>query len=845
MVLRFFVSRICVVTFAAFLLWVFLPAAASATPPPAVFSCEHLRQYHPFALPTLTVLLLLAAVLGALHIQLSLRLASQKRLYRELLDSLSARVLIFHPVTAEILDANSAALESSGVAATADLNAESSWSASPYSLADARELVRRAVAEGSLCVEWKRHHVSGLPLWEEVTLKTITINGKLTVLATCQDITRRKASEDALRESEERYRAVIGVMNEGVTIQQADGTIVSCNPAIERILGLEPGQLLGSSMTRLNRPAIYPDGSDFPSEERPTQKALRTGLPQRNVVMGVVRQNQQVTWLLCNSEPLFFHDIPEPSMVVTTAIDITALHEAKRHLDQSQLWLQQFAEHTDTVFWVSSPDCVNYISPAYEKVWGYSCQSLYDAPASFLNALHPDDRAATQETIYTLSEQRLGFDLEYRIIRADGRVRWIHARTFPLHDDRGEFTGWVGVADDITEHKEHEIMLQDFSIRMVKEIEAELSQRMQLERRYQTLVEQSPDGVLLLNGQGQVISANPAAGAILGVDIRELIGVRPWKLFQTTQLLGAQEESVAPQSMLMQLKQQRKARFAWNITVPGGQTKNIEVIITDIGKKDSEHFLMLWRDNTEVRQLQQEKRMHEALLIQKSKEAEMGSMIDTIAHQWKQPLNNVAILAQQLQEIYRDNELTAAEMDFHVARILDQVDYMSETVSDFRRFYSASSELESFDLWQQTNAVLMLLKPRLDACHVKLRMQEPVTLMVRGYTSEYRQVILCIVNNAIDAFDEHQSDEKILTITFHSHRDAAEVCICDNAGGIAQELLPHKLFEPFTTTKGARGGTGIGLSLSRTIIGEKMSGQLMATNRDNGACFTIVLPVSP
>ncbi len=129
---------------------------------------------------------------------------------------------------------------------------------------------------------------------------------------------------------------------------------------------------------------------------------------------------------------------------------------AERALRESEARFRQLAEGIGEVFWLTDPDHsrVHYVSPAYEDVWGRSRDALYADPSEWLGAIHPDDRPGIEA-----AAARQGFrsyDEEYRIVRPDGRVRWIRDRAFPVLDQRGRLVRVAGIAEDVTRLKERE-----------------------------------------------------------------------------------------------------------------------------------------------------------------------------------------------------------------------------------------------------------------------------------------------------------------------------------------------------------------------------------------------------
>jgi len=133
-------------------------------------------------------------------------------------------------------------------------------------------------------------------------------------------------------------------------------------------------------------------------------------------------------------------------------------------LSESEQRFREIAENIREVFWMSTGDfdtplfTVLYISPAYESVWGRACESLYRDPHSFIDAIHPEDRARVASVNERDREQ--GFEVEYRVVRPDGSMRWIRDRGFPIKDAAGRFYRVTGIAEDITERKQAEERLK-------------------------------------------------------------------------------------------------------------------------------------------------------------------------------------------------------------------------------------------------------------------------------------------------------------------------------------------------------------------------------------------------
>jgi len=238
-----------------------------------------------------------------------------------------------------------------------------------------------------------------------------------------------------------------------------------------------------------------------------------------------------------------------------------------------------------------------------------------------------------------------------------------------------------------------------------------------------------------------------------------------------------------------------------------------------------------------------ENRQKDLLLIQQAKMAELGTMIGAIAHQWKQPLNIIGLLSQNLADALDDDPLDKESLRNDSRKIFQQIRFMSQTVDDFRSFFKPNKEKELFRPCEVTREVLQLLSSFFDKRQIAVTIHPHTHFLTEGYPSEFKQVILNIFNNAKDAMEERQIAERRIDVRFIYDAGISTITIEDNAGGIPEELLPDKIFEPYTSTKG-EGGTGIGLSLSRQII-EKIGGSIAVENKRGGASFIIKLPATP
>ena len=162
----------------------------------------------------------------------------------------------------------------------------------------------------------------------------------------------------------------------------------------------------------------------------------------------------QIRWLQTIKRPIVSPD-GTANQVLGIATDITASKQAESALRRSEERFRHIAENIREVFWITElqDNTLVYISPAYEEVWGRSCGSLSEMSRTWLDTVHPEDHARLIEA--TAAVQTGGdYDLEYRIVRPDGEVRWVRDRAFSIANESGEIYRVAGVVDDVTERKQ-------------------------------------------------------------------------------------------------------------------------------------------------------------------------------------------------------------------------------------------------------------------------------------------------------------------------------------------------------------------------------------------------------
>ena len=241
---------------------------------------------------------------------------------------------------------------------------------------------------------------------------------------------------------------------------------------------------------------------------------------------------------------------------------------------------------------------------------------------------------------------------------------------------------------------------------------------------------------------------------------------------------------------------------------------------------------------------QSKQKEQEQLLIQQTRLAAMGEMIGNIAHQWRQPLNALGLVFQNLKFSYEIGELNDEVMNRTVSKAEMLTKNMSKTIDDFRNFFRPNKAKEYFDINKSVLDAVALVESTFEHHNIKLEKDfKEEKIEVFGFPNEFSQVILNVISNAKDALSENKIETPIVKIETKIEDNFVYISIKDNAIGINEEII-NKIFEPYFTTKDEVQGTGIGLYMSKIIIEKNMNGKIYVENSSDGATFIIKLSLN-
>lgn len=396
--------------------------------------------------------------------------------------------------------------------------------------------------------------------------------------------------------------------------------------------------------------------------------------------------------------------------------------------------------------------------------------------------------------------------------------------------------------------------------------------------QYLQLYNSAPVGYLTSDAFGVVLQVNLTLETMLGVSPEELLNAPLGKwctdkdayYLHCRALIRTQDNA----SCEMEMKRADGTIFyayVESCVIDNNQSDIIPCIrsiIMDVtDKKLMEQELIQLNSNLE-KQVAKEMatvRRQETIIYEQKKLADMGQMINAIAHQWRQPLNALSLYAQIIVDRIQNHELTPEFVNRFSDTHRQLITHLSETIDDFRNFFHPDKEKIQFDGILVIVGLLRLLQIQFNAhqididvhCSCNNKTKECDNLLTNpeckfkktklfGYPGEFKQVIINLLYNAADAIRENMESGRIkrglIHVDVEGLTDSIWMTIADNGGGIPDDTMSH-IYEPYFSTKEEGKGTGLGLYMTKLIVEEHMQGKLSAENRGDGAAFKIELAV--
>jgi C4-dicarboxylate-specific signal transduction histidine kinase len=287
-----------------------------------------------------------------------------------------------------------------------------------------------------------------------------------------------------------------------------------------------------------------------------------------------------------------------------------------------------------------------------------------------------------------------------------------------------------------------------------------------------------------------------------------------------TRILGISRE-------ITKIRNAEKALFEYN-----------ELLKAEVEERTKELNLLNKELEKKVKEQVEDIRMKDNILHKQAKNAQMGEMISMIAHQWRQPLNAVNASAINISLLQSMNLCKDKDLEEHCEFVQEQTQRMSKIINDFMNFFKPDEKSTTFILEELIEDIKNLMGIQLKNRNILLNCIDGCNEPIVSYKKELEHVLINLISNARDAFEENQKEDAYINISYIVEEGKQIIIVEDNAGGIPEGII-EKIFDPYFTTKGAGKGTGIGLHMTKRIVKEILQGSINVENTKDGARFLI------
>ncbi|MBF0317080.1 MAG: PAS domain S-box protein [Nitrospirae bacterium] len=358
------------------------------------------------------------------------------------------------------------------------------------------------------------------------------------------------------------------------------------------------------------------------------------------------------------------------------------------------------------------------------------------------------------------------------------------------------------------------------------------------EQRFRNVVEAAADAIVSIDGNDRITTWNKAAEGMFGYTVQEVLN-NPVTIIIPPHYRAAHKEGI------LRVNKTGISRHAGKILDLTALRKDgsefpIELSLTRWTIGERLYFTAIIRDVTRRKQIEEELRVQNRLVVEQSRQLAISELMISIAHHWRQPLSAIGAVIQNVEDAFDYNELDDEFFHSSVKKIVDELIYLSKTIDNFSSFYHRDKEKTLFRVHDCIEKTLLLLNDYFRSKDITVEVDMDDNLELEGYFNEFSRVVLNIINNIRDVFDERGIRNGHIKIRAYKNTNNGRVTlsISDNGGGMREDIK-FRVFDPYFTTKHKSRGVGLGLYMARVMIEKNLNGSIAAINIDNGAEFII------
>jgi len=482
-----------------------------------------------------------------------------------------------------------------------------------------------------------------------------------------------------------------------------------------------------------------------------------------------------------------------------------------------------------------------WMSPKFWETFGYNYKNKKHLVSEWKDIIFKEDfELAMQEVNKHLLDAKYPYDLIVRYKHKKGHTIWIRCRGIAIRDKNNKPIRMLGSHTNITIQKESENKYLENACFLKAILDSSLDGIM----AFESIKNKKTNEIL----DFRIKSVNQNACKIINLKEEELLNqklkdVLPGNFISLNTLNGSSLFEIYKEVVETGISKTMEFYFEYDGIKDWFLNKTVKFkdgfvctfsVISDLKKTQ---FDLEKRIQKEI----SKRREQEEIINQQFKLASMGELINSIAHNWRQPLNNISLLVASLDvRLDINKKIDKFFIKSCIEKINPQIKYMSQTIDDFRDFFKKEENKTTFNLNKLIRKTLSLISPVLENNNIRYEISCNNGIEIYSMSGQLQQAILNIVNNSKDELINKKTKNPYIYINIEEEQSLIRIDILDNAGGIDNSSLLTKIFNPYFTTKNE--GTGIGLFMSKTIIEKNLKGKISASNKKEGLMLSIKLP---
>lgn len=639
----------------------------------------------------------------------------------------------------------------------------------------------------------------------------ITEDGKIVgALVVFQDISLQKEQERQSKHEQELINTYLEIAGIIILILDNDSNILMINDAGCKLLGASKEALIG-----LNWFENFIDKNELSQIEKVfymhTKKNTSQISRHINKIIDMKKNEHLIAW----NNATYTDGRGNIIGVIATGNDITKEEYLTLELSQTNLkYTKTFEAAQIGIAHVgldgSWLDANHYLC----KLVGYTKEELLKL--TFQDITYKDDLDKDMLKVQELLDAKADkYSMEKRYIKKNGDLVWARLSVILIRNDEKQPLYFISIIEDISQ---------------MKMLTLELESR---KNELENVIRFAPNPIMLFNENGKILIINNAWKELTGYSLKDISTLDMWnnKACKMAQNCNAIDiEKLFDENMRLNMgeikivtKENKELTWMFSIAPLENSYDSMKVFIASA---------------MDITQMQK----NEELMLLQSRQAAMGDMIGMIAHQWRQPLSVIGMVANNLKASLALKQNVAVEDIEKLTAVLDeQTQYLSQTIDDFRTFFKPEKAKEKIVLCNIYDKLQNMLLKTLQNNNIALQFSSNCDIELFTYPNELIQVLVNLINNAKDAMKERQILKGKIEINTKINTKDIIITVQDNAGGIDKSIIEN-LGEPYATTKN-QNGTGLGIYMSLMILNKHFHGNLTWKNCNEGSCFMIQLPL--